>query len=83
MPVPKMVKNGFNSPFVIWGHVWASFLPSAFSGRPSLPDCEVLGRTYDVRLRDDNMGFMTFLIPCRQDLPTKQARIRREQAKQE
>ena len=56
MLVPKMVKSGLNSPFVIWGHVWASFLPSAFSGRPSLPDCEVLGRTYDVRLRDDNMG---------------------------
>jgi hypothetical protein len=30
MAVPKMVKNGLNSPFLIWGQFWAAYL---FCGR--------------------------------------------------
>ena len=56
--VPKMVKNGLNSPSVIWGHVWASFLPSAFVGCPSLSNCEVLDRRSDVRFCDDYTDLM-------------------------
>jgi hypothetical protein len=30
MPVPKIVENGLNSPFLIWGQFWAAYL---FCGR--------------------------------------------------
>jgi hypothetical protein len=43
MSVPKMVKNGVNSPFVIWRQFWASDLPSAFLQRPLFSNCEGLG----------------------------------------
>jgi hypothetical protein len=78
MPVPKMVKNGLNSLFVIWGMFGASFLPSAFLRCPSLSNCEVSGGRSDVRLCDGYVGLMPSpwlapLHPAKSCLPNKPA----------
>jgi hypothetical protein len=84
MLVPKMVKNGLNSSFVVWGRFWASHLPWAFLQCPLSANCagnaEVLASCAVTGLSSTPMIFH----PQRGlDEFVREARIGRKKAKEE
>lgn len=50
MRVPKMVKNGIYSPFMIWGQIWASHFVLIFLQYPPFSNLQICRSFWKVKL---------------------------------